>query len=270
MDTSSQSESLSDLLFRLTHDRELGRVLAWLIVALLSISVIVAIAQIAVSVWRKRWPLAWRRSLIALVIPGALTAVALVLLMLTRILTADLNLVQIVTVSAPLIMGIHAALILSLDDEPLIEVLLAAPRPFVWIMAERLIAMLATYSVITAIGTLAAALITGHTDTIGTVIAIWLPAAVLLTGIGLTFTLRTRQPALSLVVVGIVWGVMTFGGNVISILWPILWPLLLFPTLNSDGFALNRQLILLIGSGLILRAGYVLSDTEAILLNGAD
>ena len=89
----------------------------------------------------KHWALAWRFSLRA---SGWLLALIAGVLLIARVAIALANselaegTFASFEVIVPLIAGLHAALLFAPDDEPALELLLAAPRPPVYLIYERL------------------------------------------------------------------------------------------------------------------------------------
>src|SRR5690349_5087543 len=129
---------------------------------------------------KQKWSLAWRFSFRS---SGLLLAFVGGVLLLGRLLIALASMELAAStfssfeVVVPLIAGLHAALLFAPDDEPALELLLAAPRPPGYLIYERLAALIGlqgglalTLSVLTVITTSGANL--------ADIVLRWLPASV--------------------------------------------------------------------------------------------
>lgn len=232
------------------------------------------------SIQRTGKAFTWRASLRSLSLWITVgSAVAIPLLMLATIDDphrgpfAWLHLPRVIDLIVPLMTGIQAALLFAPDDEPVLELKLSYPRPFVWLPAERIALTLLVQIGIGLLGT-ALAVLLKNIDPVQNIVR-WLPATIFLAGAGLRVTLATRQMAFGVMIVIALWFVAWFFGDSILIQHPFLWPLHLYMQpinfsmamfgLTSTEFILNRALIALLGIGLMLSAFSELRDEERLL-----
>lgn len=221
--------------------------------------------------WRIAWTMSWRlTSWVSTGMSAGFVVLALILhdnsWWLAQFPTfAPLRVVESIV---PLVAGIQAALLFSPSDEPALEVSLATPRPFAWVLLERLALLLLLQSTVALIGNAAALVIVGHGD-VAAVMTRWLAPTLLLCGVGIMVTLTTREMALSALLVGGLWFGMLFFGDAMVIRWPYLWPIHLYLPLgrmNGSDQLLNRLLLSGAGIGLITISAYRLRNSEHLLL----
>ena len=176
-----------------------------------------------------------------------------------------LNRLRVVETFVPLIVALHAAYLFSPEDEPILELTLAAPRRLSWTVAERLALLLGGHGLIALIAGLAAARLT-HESPLMSIVR-WLPPTLLRAGLGLSLTLSRRQAVLSVGLSILVWFGMLWGGDGMVGRWPFLWPLHFFLQPDHPLYGLNRAWLALAGVNLlILSATYLLRDQEHVLL----
>jgi ABC-type transport system involved in multi-copper enzyme maturation permease subunit len=90
---------------------------------------------------------------IPLALVWMLIGLALVSAKNPRDLISGLSVESALTLTIPLAAGLHAALALSIPEEPLLELHLTFHRPFVWLAAERFLTILAIHCGIGLLGT---------------------------------------------------------------------------------------------------------------------
>jgi hypothetical protein len=182
----------------------------------------------------------------------------------------------------PLAIAVQAALLFAPDDEPALEVLLAAPRPIYWLLLERYVAVFLLQSAVALGGIAVGIAVSGDTQVL-LAIARWAPAAIFMSGLSMIVTVRSREPAMAIVITLLVSFVTIAGRDALlpaelggsfflppfDALQPWLW--LVHPHLNPQrvvaaDYALNRLVITGIGCALIALAAHHLRDTERILL----
>ncbi len=184
---------------------------------------------------------------------------------------------RLVEMCVPLMIGFQAAFLFSPDDEPCLEIILATPRPLWLIVFDRLLVLFSTQSIL-------ACVLMGISNQFGggesflLAWARWLPTAILFAGIGIDLTLRTRQPAFSASVIGLLWFIGGFFGNALlpdnispypfSLIQPHLW--LLHPYLQPHDltgleYAVNRMLVTAMGVVLWMVAVYWLRNQEQLM-----
>lgn len=202
--------------------------------------------------------------------PTALIAALLALALLLGDRTRDdlFSPLRLVEAVVPLVAGIQAAFLLSPDDEPGLEVLLACPRPLAWTVLERLAVLLAWLGLVALLGGLAASLMLESSWLEG--VARWLPPLFVFSALGLALTLSTRQPTFSVAFILLLWFGMlmnaTAGGGLLA-RWPYLWPIHIYLQPGHPDYWLNRLALLLLGLNLVvLAATHLLRDEERVLL----
>jgi hypothetical protein len=171
--------------------------------------------------------------------------------------------------------------LLSPDDEPGIEVLLACPRRISWVLLERLAFVLGSQTLIALVGVVVSMSMTGERDIL-VEIARWLPPALFFSGVAVYTTLTSRQPAFSVAITGILWFVFSFVGGVLlpgtptfwplNLIQPFIWPVHVYlqpQDLSVSDWWLNRAVVAVVGIGLIVLAVRQLRDEERVLLGGA-
>jgi hypothetical protein len=185
-----------------------------------------------------------------------------------------------VEVVVPVVLAVQAALIFSPDDEPGLEVLLACSRPAPWLLLERVaVLFLAQGSV--ALAGIALCRLLDPTLDVRLMMARWLPPAVLLSGIGVYLTLRSRVAAFGATITGAIWFVFVFFGAALLPGTPTFWPLTLIQPfiwafnpflqpgdLPSGDYWLNRLIVTALGVGLLMLAAHWMGDEEQLLLDG--
>jgi pimeloyl-ACP methyl ester carboxylesterase len=184
---------------------------------------------------------------------------------------------RVVEVVVPLVVGVQAAFAFSPDDEPGVEVLLACPRPISWLMLERLLVILFVQGAIGLVATVWTLNLSGEQD-VWIALARWVPPALLFCGVGAYTTIRSRQPAFSIAIAGVIWFMFSFMGAVLlpglptfsplNIIQPYLWPLHAFlqpSDMSMRDYWLNRAVVLSIGIGLVMLAMRQLRVEERVL-----
>ena len=200
-------------------------------------------------------------------LPTALCALTMLLLWLLNATTwresAPLvPTIRVVEIVVPLAAGIQAAFLLSPEDEPCLELLLACPRPAHWALLERMLVMAALTGSI--------ALPVNLIQPEGVVLALvrWVSPTAWFSGIAVFTTLLTRQGTFGTLLATLLWGGTLFGGDALLTRWPHLWPLHAY--LQPGGarpavYALNRGVLILAGLLLTVSAAHLASDEERML-----
>jgi hypothetical protein len=215
-------------------------------------------------------------------LPIAATALGILSMMLTATNGTSLlpwsDKARVVESIVPLAIALQAALLLSPDDEPALEVLLACQRPMTWVLLERLAAVFIAQSGLALVGVALSLLISDQQDIAAALIR-WLPPAIFLSAVGIYTTLRSRVAAFGVVVTGITWFAFIFFGifflpeqpvfRPLNYLQPFLWPFspYLQPgDLTLGDYWLNRLCVSAAGIALLMLAAYQLRDEEQVLL----
>ncbi len=189
----------------------------------------------------------------------------------------------VVTTIVPLFMAIQATMLFSPEEEPALEITLAAPRPIAWLIVERLAAAGLIYAAMAGIGTAIVLLrsVTGFSLYILTTMALgWVAPALFLSGLGLYLAARTRMPAFGAAVVLAIWLIFGLFARFLlpgmpavfplNLIQPFLWAIHLHLTpqdLPPADFWLNRFFLSCAGLSLIGLAVRSMRDSEVILLN---
>ncbi len=230
---------------------------------------------------KRRWQLAWRFSFRAV---GWLLALIGGLLLVARLAIAAANSEFIegtfasFEVIVPLMAGLHAALLFAPDDEPALELLLAAPRPAAYLIYERLAVLIVlqgglalALSVLTVVITHGEKLITpmiGYGENLITLMIIWIAPTVCIVGLCLLATLYARRTAFGVLTAIMICVAMAFGREVILPTFPNLWFTIFYldaRAVTPEQYFANRAFLLGVGVvalALVLRR---MRDEEALL-----
>lgn len=218
----------------------------------------------------KSWRLAWKFSfrttgwLLAL-IAGALLFARLVLALANSELgTSTFGSFEIIV---PLIAGLHAALLFAPDDEPALELLLAAPRPPAYLIYERVAALALLQLGLALALSLLTVIATPGTNLVDLVM-VWLPPTVCIVGLCLLATLYARRMTFGVLTAIVLCVAMAFGRELILPMFPNLWFLIFYldpRTVTADQYLINRLFLLVVGAlafGLVV---YRMYDVEGLL-----
>ena len=87
--------------------------------------------------------------------------------------------------------------------------------------------------------------------------------------LALCLTLLTRQPAMSIGLVIVVWCGLLLASEQLVASWPFLWPIDIYLQPDQPDYVLNRIFLILLGLWLIpLAVTYFVRDEERLLLGG--
>jgi hypothetical protein len=170
--------------------------------------------------------------------------------------------VRVVEVIVPLAAGIQAAFLLSPEDEPCLELLLAYPRPIRCALLERIWVMAALTGSIALPGSLI------QPEDVVLALVRWVSPAAWFCGIAVFTALLTRQGTFGALLVTLLWGGTLFGGDALLARWPHLWPLHAYlrpGDVLSAVYALNRGVLILVGLLLTALAAHLAGDPERML-----
>ncbi|MCC6801727.1 MAG: hypothetical protein IT319_02495 [Anaerolineae bacterium] len=218
----------------------------------------------------KHWRFAWKFSFRA---TGWLLAFIAGALLVARLAIALANMELAESTFAsfevviPLIVGLHAALLFAPDDEPALELLLAVPRPPVYLIYERLAALIALQGGL-ALVLSALAVITSPGANLFDVIVVWLPPAVCIIGLCMTATLYARRTAFGVLTAIAICVAMAFGREVILPMFPNLWFMIFYldpSKVTTDQYFLNRLFLLAVGAAALGLVLYRMRDEEKLL-----
>jgi hypothetical protein len=271
----SQRSVIDAIIAQLRRDPWTVHPLVWAACALLGGALVVAASQVIATVRQYPAHFTWPISRRMVGWMGAALSSGLIALGLLISLSppadgplSQVNTASVVETIVSLILGIQIAVLFSPDEEASLELLLTYPRPLGWLVLERFAVAIAYQLAIGFSGSLAAHLILRERSDLFVTLIRWLPPALLLAGVGLRVTLRTRQIVLGVSIIAGLWfGVGQLGDAVLS-KYPFLWPLHLFLSperLSPGDYMLNRLVIALIGCGLLISGIHQLRDEQAIL-----
>ncbi len=218
----------------------------------------------------KHWALAWRFSMRAtgwlLAFIGGALLIARLAIALANSELAESTFASF-EVIVPLIAGLHAALLFAPDDEPALELLLAAPRPPAYLIYERLGVLIALQGGLALLLSLITVMITQGENVIDLVI-VWLPPMVCIVGLCLLATLYARRTAFGVLTAIMLCVAMAFGREVILPVFPDLWFMIFYVDprrVTADQYLVNRLFLIAVG---VMALGLVLArmrDEEQLL-----
>ena len=218
--------------------------------------------------WRFAWKFSFRASGLLLALVAGVLVFARIAIALANVEYAEATFGSFEVV-IPLIIGLHAALLFAPDDEPALELLLAAPRPPVYLIYERLAALIGLQGGLALLLSLLAVITSrGSGANLLDLVIIWLPPSVCIAGLCLTATLYARRMAFGVLAAIALCVAMAFGSEVILPTFPNLWFMIFYldsRTVTTEQYFLNRLFLLVvgvIGVGLVL---YRMRDTEQLL-----
>ncbi|MDL1902196.1 hypothetical protein FBR02_15675 [Anaerolineae bacterium CFX9] len=228
------------------------------------------------------WQPAWKMSFYLMGLPYAALSLALLTLgvMIAVSDAAWRNPFQAVIIVLPLIGAVQAAFLFAPDDEQALEVLLAAPRPARWLIAERAAALFAMHVSLGLAGSLIVALLPGGEDLTHHLIR-WLPPFVALSGLSAAVSFMFRRSSYGVLVAILLYGSTLLGGDalvmhalearlglaaptLLSHAW-VLHPFLQAHALGALDYLINRLVLCLLGAGLFAAMMRWIHDTERTL-----
>lgn len=237
--------------------------------SLLALSLVASVGRAMWQYWRAGWKpgFAWRGSLRLVGRPSLLGSALLIALAFYALQEglSPFEALDAIAITLPVMVAIQAAFLLSPEDEPALEVLLAAPRPPAWTLLERLLTLFAVQG---SVG-FAASLLLSYFIPLSPAVVVgrWLPLLFLLSGIAVSVTVATRRAILGVWVVSLVWLPLALFGDFLTVRWPIAWVAHLYLPPGHSAYLLNRLLLSLVGITLLgISVVRVLNNTEFLLL----
>ena len=221
----------------------------------------------------RRWTSAWAVSF-RLVGWMPFAGAALIVLPITLLSpldwTADLTPFEpqrVVASLLPLIAACHAAFLFSPSDEPFMEGLLVTPRPFAWLIWERLGVLVAPYTALALVSNLIVLARTAW-DGWGVLVA-WVPPFLFFVSVVVFITFTSRQAVFGMTVNIILWFGLAFLADKILLRWPHLWPVHVYlrPEVAATAFdpRLHPAWVLFVGALFLAFAFRQLRDAEKLL-----
>lgn len=178
---------------------------------------------------------------------------------------------RLVELVVPLTLAISAAFALAPASEPL-EVLLACPRPAWWLLAERLLVLVVPFALVAVGGVILT------NDATPTGLLRWISPALLLSGIAVYVTQRTRLAVFGALLTVVIWVMMVFMGDALlpglpvseplHLIHPFLWlfhPYLTPEQVDSAAYLANRLAVGGLGVALLVMALRQTRDSAAML-----
>jgi hypothetical protein len=204
----------------------------------------------------QHWSLAWRFSFRS---SGLLLAFLSGVLLFARLLIAQANMELAAStfssfeVVVPLIAGLHAALLFAPDDEPALELLLAAPRPPVYLIYERLAVLIGLQGGL-ALMLSVLTIITNPGANLVDIIMRWLPPSVSIVGMCMAATLYSRRSNFGVLTAIGICVAMAYGREVLLPAFPHLWFMIFYLdpfTVTTEQYFLNRLFLLVVGISMV-------------------
>jgi hypothetical protein len=167
----------------------------------------------------------------------------------------------------PLAFGAQAALLFAPDDEPALELLLAAPRPLAWVIYERLIALALIQGGVALIGSLLV-LSLPDAEAPVTILIRWFAPTVCVTGVCIWATLATRKISHGILVAVMLVGAMAVGHEILVPRYPEMRWIMFYVQpwdITPDEYAINRAILIIVGVIAFALAIRMTRDTENML-----
>jgi len=174
---------------------------------------------------------------------------------------------RVIEVVCPLTFGLHAAYLLSPENEPALELLASTPKPLGRLLVERLLSISLVHGALALTGTLVVVLV-WHTEDLGTALLRWFPAGIVLAGVAVFASQLTRQAAFGSLLVTLVWASSLYGGDALLKRWHFIWGLHVYlqpGTVTVPVYGFNRLILLLAGVTLVLLGALLLQRSERAL-----
>ena len=211
-----------------------------------------------------KWPLAWKTTFKRIGWWHYVLTIGFIALwlMLSQSEWAERNYlitaVRTAEILLPLMAGMQAAYVFSPDDERPLEIMIAAPRPILWTIIERITAVLASYGAI-GLATILFIAIAFDTSsvTIDDMLVRWLPPFIWFSGVGLYITMVTRQGMFGSLMVMVIWGTSLLSSGDVPEKYLAMAPIMPYlrrgaANISDNLYTLNR--FTLIATGLLLAA----------------
>ena len=169
----------------------------------------------------------------------------------------------LVALIVPTVAAVQAAFIFSPEDEPALEVQMAAGRPAAWTALERLALLIALQGLAALAAGMVISAACGENVLIG--ISRWIAPLILLPALALYLTAATRRPVASMsVAILLCFAFAAFGEDMLQ-RWPFTWPVQLYLAPSRPDYLLNRSLLAALGLVLALAAARLLGDDQRVL-----
>ncbi|MBK8032817.1 MAG: hypothetical protein IPK17_25725 [Chloroflexi bacterium] len=216
------------------------------------------------------WQFAWRRGwravgwFLPILAAGIIFGAILTSLGGLRIAFLRFNALEVVL---PLFVGVQAALLFAPDDEPPLELILAKPRPLVYVLFERVAALALIYSVIALTASLVVTSLPNAESLVQTLIR-WLPPSLCMIGIGAWISVSTRKASNGAFAAVMLCGAMAVGQSVLLPKYDFMaWVMFYVQPwdVTPERYLANRLIVSLIGLVTFLLTVNLMRDSERML-----
>lgn len=218
----------------------------------------------------RTWQLVWRHGfravgwLIPLIAAGVIFGAILTSTGSFRIAFLRFNALEVIL---PLVVGVQAALLFAPDDEPPLELLLAKPRPLVWVLFERLAALVLVYGGI-ALSASLLVLALPNAESLAQTIARWFAPTLCAAGIGAWMSLTSRKTTQGVFTVIMLCGAMAAGQSVLLPKYDYMAWVMFFVQpwdITPERYAANRLIVTGIGLLAFFFTFRLMGDSEKML-----
>ncbi|MGJ3239553.1 MAG: hypothetical protein ACFE0Q_12665 [Anaerolineae bacterium] len=275
------AQDITEPVMQLAQDRDASRLVIQVTVLILSIITLWGVARVMMSVARHPGWITWRATFkrIGWILPLITLALIGSLIVFPRLLGSEISHDYAVQTVIPVMMAIQMAGIFAPDDEPALEIQMAAERPLLWLIVERIFITMLIYSLVAGLGFIALYLAHGVFD--WRLLLIWIPPALFLSGLTLRITMSLRLPQFGMLMGMVLWVMFALFGNdfiaaaegypfPLDVIQSHLWAVHIHANLDTfdviSDFWLNRALLLVAGVSLLMYAANVVRDEEKLLL----
>jgi hypothetical protein len=167
----------------------------------------------------------------------------------------------------PLMVGVQAALLFAPDDEPPLELMLAKPRPFYWVLLERATSLALIYGVIGALASLLV-LTLPNTESVTQTFVRWLPPTICAAGLGMWMSGMARKASSGVFSVIMLCGAMAVGQSVLLPRYDFMaWVMFYVQPwdVTPERYAANRLIVMTAGVIAFLLTINLMRDSERLL-----
>lgn len=232
---------------------------AWFSVVALGLTALILLGSIGVAAYTQphqpAWAVSWR--LLGWLAPLASAGLLALTLLANDFDPADTR--RLVEIIVPLAVAFQAAFAFTPDSDRTLEVLMACPRRPLWLLLERLLVIVAIQSLI-AVGGALLTVWTTQDDQWGLALVRWIPPMLMLAGLAVYISIRSRVPVFAMVTVLLVWFGMVGVGDLLlppnvapyplNYIQPWLWPFQPYlkpESLSMGDYWLNRVVVGAVG-----------------------
>ncbi len=237
-------------------------------VGLLAVAAVLAVCGHGWKFFQHRFSIAWKMAyrcagwgapLLTVVLLGGLYLVKM-----TRLRDFEASPLTLLTFALAMGAGVQAAQLFSPQEEPALELQLAAPRPVSWLVLERWGFVVGQQLVCGLLFTLGITVIGGATIEIGH----WLASLLFFAGLGVAVSALTRRTAMGVLVVVLVGFLFQAAGDGLVKRIPVLWAVHPFLSSTAYYYEFNRWFLALLGIALVWVVTGWRQNDEQLLFGG--